>query len=230
MNTIKVALVGVGNCASSLVQGRYYYADGRPPAGLMHERIGGYAIADIEFVLAFDIDARKVGKDLGEAIFAKPNCTTVFHAGRAQDRRRRADGPGARRHGAAYGRGRRARLRPLRRARSERGRDRRRAQGVGRRGAGQLSAGRLGGGDPLLHGMRAEGRASRWSIACRCSSPATPNGSGASARRGCRSSATTSRRSWARPSSTACSPACSGRAASRSTAPISSTPAAIPTS
>src|SRR5262249_39617127 len=47
-------------------------------AGIMHERIGGYRLADIDFVLAIDVDARKVGKDLGEAIFAKPNCTTVF--------------------------------------------------------------------------------------------------------------------------------------------------------
>ncbi|MEA2755818.1 MAG: myo-inositol-phosphate synthase, partial [Aliidongia sp.] len=77
---IKVALVGVGNCASSLVQGRYFYADGRAPAGLIHERIGGYAISDIQFVLAIDTDARKVGLDLGEAVFAKPNCTTVFQS------------------------------------------------------------------------------------------------------------------------------------------------------
>jgi len=78
MSKIKVALVGIGNCASSLVQGRYYYEDRNSPAGLMHDRIGGYAIADIEFVLAIDVDARKIGKDLGEAIFAAPNCTTVF--------------------------------------------------------------------------------------------------------------------------------------------------------
>src|SRR5882672_9250550 len=80
MRRVKVALIGVGNCASSLVQGRYFYAGGKSPAGLMHERIGGYAISDIEFVTAFDTDARKVGKDLAEAIFAKPNCTHVFQA------------------------------------------------------------------------------------------------------------------------------------------------------
>ena len=78
MKKIKVALVGVGNCASSLVQGRYYYDGDRTPTGLIHERIGGYALSDIDFVLAIDTDARKVGKDLGEAIFAMPNCTTVF--------------------------------------------------------------------------------------------------------------------------------------------------------
>ena len=80
MNKIKVALVGIGNCASSLVQGRYYYAGRKAPAGIMHERLGGYALGDIEFVLAIDTDARKVGLDLGEAIFAKPNCTTVFQS------------------------------------------------------------------------------------------------------------------------------------------------------
>ena len=79
MNKIKVALVGVGNCASSLVQGLYFYAGKKSPAGLMHERLGGYSLADIEVVAAFDTDARKVGKDLAEAIFAKPNCTHVFH-------------------------------------------------------------------------------------------------------------------------------------------------------
>jgi myo-inositol-1-phosphate synthase len=78
MKKIKVALVGVGNCASSLVQGRYFYDGTRSADGLMHERIGGYRLADIAFVLAIDTDARKVGKDLSEAIFAPPNCTTVF--------------------------------------------------------------------------------------------------------------------------------------------------------
>jgi myo-inositol-1-phosphate synthase len=78
MSKIKVALVGVGNCASSLVQGRYFYAGRKAPEGLMHERLGGYALSDIQFVAAFDTDARKVGLDLGEAIFAKPNCTHVF--------------------------------------------------------------------------------------------------------------------------------------------------------
>jgi myo-inositol-1-phosphate synthase len=80
MKTIKVALVGIGNCASSLVQGRYFYDGKRAPAGLMHERLGGYALSDIEFVAAFDTDARKVGLDLGAAIFAKPNCTAVFQS------------------------------------------------------------------------------------------------------------------------------------------------------
>ena len=80
MSKIKVAIVGIGNCASSLIQGIHYYRDRRPEEaiGLMHWEIGGYRPGDIEVVAAFDIDKRKVGKDVSEAIFAKPNCTTVF--------------------------------------------------------------------------------------------------------------------------------------------------------
>ena len=78
---IRVAIVGVGNCASSLVQGRYYYenaADTDVIPGLMHVNLGGYHVSDIEFVAAFDIDKNKVGKDLSEAIYTKPNNTFVF--------------------------------------------------------------------------------------------------------------------------------------------------------
>ena len=78
---IRVAIVGVGNCASSLVQGRYYYENaerGQPIPGIMHVELGGYHIRDIEFVAAFDIDRNKVGRDLGEAIYAAPNNTYVF--------------------------------------------------------------------------------------------------------------------------------------------------------
>ena len=80
MSPIRVAIVGVGNCASSLVQGIHYYRDKSPEnaVGLMHWRIGEYGPSDIEIVSAFDIDARKVGRDVNEAIFALPNCTTVF--------------------------------------------------------------------------------------------------------------------------------------------------------
>ena len=79
MGKIRVAIVGVGNCASSLVQGVGYYADpAHGAAGLIHDFIGDYGPADLEFVLAFDTDARKVGLDLSEAIFAPPNCTAVF--------------------------------------------------------------------------------------------------------------------------------------------------------
>jgi len=80
MEKIKIALSGVGNCASALVQGIYYYRDkdAEEAIGLMHWDIGGYLPSDIEVVAAFDIDARKVGRDLSEAIFAPPNCTKVF--------------------------------------------------------------------------------------------------------------------------------------------------------
>jgi myo-inositol-1-phosphate synthase len=80
MERIRIALVGVGNCASSLVQGFEHYRGKRPEdaIGLMHWEIGGYRPGDIEVVAAFDIDVRKVGKDVSEAIFEPPNCTTVF--------------------------------------------------------------------------------------------------------------------------------------------------------
>jgi myo-inositol-1-phosphate synthase len=80
MGKIKIAIVGVGNCASSLLQGIEYYKSksGSDAIGLMHWDIGGYKPYDIEVVAAFDIDKRKVGKDVSEAIFAEPNCTTVF--------------------------------------------------------------------------------------------------------------------------------------------------------
>ncbi|MEJ5339021.1 MAG: inositol-3-phosphate synthase [Aquificaceae bacterium] len=79
MSKIRVAIAGVGNCASSLVQGIYYYAKHREDvSGLMFEDVGGYKPWDIEVVAAWDIDARKVGKDLSEAIFSQPNCTAVF--------------------------------------------------------------------------------------------------------------------------------------------------------
>jgi myo-inositol-1-phosphate synthase len=77
---IRIAIAGVGNCTSSLVQGLEYYRDKRPEdaIGLMHWEIGGYRPFDIEVVAAFDVDVRKVGKDVNEAIFEPPNCTTVF--------------------------------------------------------------------------------------------------------------------------------------------------------
>ncbi|MDD2438885.1 MAG: inositol-3-phosphate synthase [Methanosarcinaceae archaeon] len=79
MKKIKIAITGIGNCASSLIQGiEYYKNEKKEPIGLMHRDLGGYGPQDIEVVAAFDIDARKVGKDLAEAIFAPPNCTTVF--------------------------------------------------------------------------------------------------------------------------------------------------------
>ncbi|MBO9624634.1 MAG: inositol-3-phosphate synthase [Sphingomonas sp.] len=77
--SINVAIVGVGNCASSLVQGIEHYRSGANDlVGLMHLELGGYRPADINVVAAWDVDRRKVGRDVAEAIFAKPNCTAVF--------------------------------------------------------------------------------------------------------------------------------------------------------
>ena len=81
MRKIRIAIVGVGNCASSLVQGINFYNGGSAngtSVGLMHRQIGSYRPSDIEVVAAFDIDRRKVGQDVGRAIFAPPNCTKVF--------------------------------------------------------------------------------------------------------------------------------------------------------
>jgi len=79
---IRVAVAGVGNCFSSLYQGLHFYQDVDPDNGIipgvMHMRISGYHPADIQVVAAFDIDRRKVGRPVGEAIFAEPNCTLVF--------------------------------------------------------------------------------------------------------------------------------------------------------
>ncbi len=94
---IRIAVAGVGNCASSLIQGISFYrklaggngrgtagggraTDGEQAIGLMHEDLGGYRPGDIEVVAAFDIDARKVGRPLNQALFARPNCTKVFCA------------------------------------------------------------------------------------------------------------------------------------------------------
>ena len=82
MEKIKIAIVGIGNCASSLVQGIEYYKTkhSTDAIGLMHYELGGYKPYDIEVVAAFDIDKRKVGKDVAEAIFQPPNCTTTLCA------------------------------------------------------------------------------------------------------------------------------------------------------
>ncbi len=78
---VRVAIIGVGNCANSFVQGVHHYADAdrsEPVPGLMHAELGGYHISDIEFTCAFDINTLKVGKDLAQAIWAKPNNTIKF--------------------------------------------------------------------------------------------------------------------------------------------------------
>lgn len=83
MGKIRVAIAGLGNCASALIQGLFYYknvdSNDEFVPGLMHNVLGGYKISDIEIVAAFDIDQRKVGKDVSQAIFEKPNCTKIFY-------------------------------------------------------------------------------------------------------------------------------------------------------
>jgi myo-inositol-1-phosphate synthase len=81
MTKVRIAIVGVGNCASSLVQGLEYYKEASPEdrvPGLMHVELGGYHVRDVEVVAAFDVDAAKVGKDVAEAIFTAPNNTITF--------------------------------------------------------------------------------------------------------------------------------------------------------
>ncbi len=78
MNRVRVAIIGVGNCASSLVQGAAFYRRTGTGQGLIHEAVGPYHAADVDFVLGIDVDRRKVGKPLSEAIFAGPNNTMVF--------------------------------------------------------------------------------------------------------------------------------------------------------
>ena len=102
MSKVRLAIVGVGNCASSLVQGLEYYRDADPHSrvpGLMHVDLGGYHIRDIEVVAAFDVDAKKVGKDVAEAIWSEPNNTIRFSevppTGVMVQRGRTLDGLGA---------------------------------------------------------------------------------------------------------------------------------------
>src|SRR5215831_9890295 len=82
MQIIKVAIAGVGNCASALVQGVEYYRDRQGAAleGVRRQVIGGYRCSDVEFVAAFDVDRRKVGRPLEEAILAKPSCARIFQS------------------------------------------------------------------------------------------------------------------------------------------------------
>ena len=81
MSKVRIAIVGVGNCAAALVQGLSFYRDAHPDErvpGLMHVRLGPYHVSDIEVVAAFDVDGKKVGRDVAEAIFTEPNNTIRF--------------------------------------------------------------------------------------------------------------------------------------------------------
>ena len=75
---IRIAIVGLGNCASTLVQGITHYRRGAEPVGLMHPVLGGMGVGDIHIACAFDVDARKVGRRVGEAIFGLPNNSRIF--------------------------------------------------------------------------------------------------------------------------------------------------------
>ena len=163
MRKIRIAIVGVGNCASSLVQGTSFYRDvptNGASVGLMHSLIGPYRPSDITVVAAFDIDRRKVGRDVNQAIFAPPNCTKIFCADDRADRRDRQDGlcprwiPGTHMDGGDPMRT----FQPLKKE-STRRPDHRGTAGIGRGNHGQLSARRVGGSDALLCRLRARSRA-----------------------------------------------------------------------
>ena len=88
MNKVRIAIVGVGNCASSLVQGLEFYKEADPSEkvpGLMHVELGGYHVRDVEVVAAFDVDGKKVGTDVADAIFTEPNNTIRFAEARLVD-------------------------------------------------------------------------------------------------------------------------------------------------
>ena len=214
---VRVAIVGVGNCASSLVQGVQYYrdaADDEFVPGLMHVDLGGYHIRDIEFVAAFDVDEDKVGKDLSEAIFAGPE---QHHPLRRRAAPRRAGAP---RHDA-----RRPRQVPRARSSTKAPGKTDDIVGILREAKADVLVsylpGRLRGRPPSGTSSRPCRPAAPTSTASRCSSPARSTGAIASRRRACRSSATTSSRRSARRSSTATSRASSATAACGSSAPTS---------
>ncbi len=149
MGSVRVAIVGVGNCAASLVQGVHYYKDADPAMrvpGLMHVQFGDYHVGDVEFVAAFDVDAKKVGRDLSEAIVASENNTIqicdVPPLGVTVQRGPTYDGLGE-----FY----REIIRGVRRRAGRRGPG---AQGRPRRRARLLPAGGLGRGRPVLRAVR----------------------------------------------------------------------------
>ena len=216
MSEVRIAIVGLGNCASSLVQGLEYYKDADPNEsvpGLMHVELGGYHIHDVTVVAAFDVDAKKVGKDVAEAIFTEPNNTIRFSDVPA-DRHHRAAGPHAGRPGHVL-------PRDDHRVRRARGRRRRGAARHEGRRARLLPAGGLRAGRQVLRAVRdrrGRGLRQRLPVFIACD-PVV--GARSSPTPACRSSATTSRARSARRSRTACSRSCSRTAASSSTAPTS---------
>ena len=207
-NKVRVAIIGVGNCASSLVQGVQFYRnapeDEQVP-GLMHVNLGGYHIRDIEFSAAFDVVESKVGLDLSEAIFAEPNNTIKF-----------ADVPNldvrVKRGMTHDGLGKYVSTRRQEGARL----DRRYRQDSARhrhRCGGQLPAGRLGDGDQVVCRADPGGRLRLHQLHPGVHRLAALLGASASPIASCRSSATTSRARSARRSPTACWRTCSASAA-----------------
>ena len=199
MGSVRVAIVGVGNCASSLVQGVEYYKDADAATGvpgLMHVKFGEYHVSDVEFVAAFDVDAKKVGFDLSEAINASENNTIkiadVPPTGVTVQRGHTLDGLGK------YYR------QTIERVRRRAGRRRPGPQGRQGRRARLLPPGGLRGRPTSSTPSAPSTRASPSSTPCPSSSPPTPSGPRSSRPPASRSSATTSRARSARPSPTAC--------------------------
>ena len=222
---IRLAIAGVGNCASSLIQGINYYRDAEPDdvvPGLMHVELGGYHVRDLVPVAAFDVDQAKVGTDLGKAIFAGQNNTIRF-AEVGELGRHRPARPDPRRAGQVLPRGGRGVARPPRSTWP---------RPCATPGPTCWSPTcRSAPSRPSATTPRpASTPASPSSTPSRSSSPRTPSGPASSATPACRSSATTSRARWARPSCTASSPASSRTAGWPSTTPTSSTSAATWTS
>ena len=196
---VRVAIIGVGNCASSLVQGVEFYknaADDERVPGLMHVNLGGYHIRDIEFSAAFDVVEGKVGKDLSEAIFAYPNNTIKFsdvpHKGVTVARGMTHDGIGQvpledPQEGA----------RPHRRHRRD-------PQGHQDRRGGELPAGRLGNGHQVVRRTDPRSRLRVRQLHPGLHRQRPPTGRSGSRNAACRSSATTSKARSGRPSRTAC--------------------------
>ena len=216
MGKVRIAIVGVGNCASSLVQGLEYYKDaddGARVPGLMHVRFGPYHISDVEVVAAFDVDAKKVGCDLAEAINASENNTIkiaeVPPTGVTVQRGPTLDGLGE------Y-------YREIITESDEPAVDVAQAlRDSRRRRAGLLPAGRLRAGGPLLRPVR-DRRARRLRERAAGVHRLRPaSGPRSSPRPACRSSATTSSPRSAPPSPTACWPSCSRTAGSNCSAPTS---------
>ena len=151
---VRVAIIGVGNCANSFVQGVHHYKDakaGEDVPGLMHVDLGGYHVNDIEFTCAFDVNKTKVGKDLGKAIWADPNNTIKFTQGPAEPRRARLPRHDPRRH-------RQVRLAEDHQGQGRDGRHRLDPQGDPHRRGRLLPAGRQRAGDEVVRRADPRGR------------------------------------------------------------------------